>query len=76
MDKLLEILKSLRPDVNFETAGNLMDGEVLDSFDMIALVGEMETAYGVTVGLEELVPGNFNSASAMVGLLKRLGAKV
>jgi acyl carrier protein len=76
MDKLMDILRSLRPDINFETADQLMDGEVLDSFDMIALVGEMETAFGVTVGLEELVPKNFNSAAAMAGLLKGLGAKI
>jgi acyl carrier protein len=74
MNKLLEILRTLRPDINFETAVDLMDGEVLDSFDMIALVGEMETAFGVTVGLEELVPKNFNSVAAMAELLKSLGA--
>jgi hypothetical protein len=36
----------------------------------------MESAFGVTVGLEELVPENFNSAAAMAGLLKGLGAEI
>ena len=76
MTKLLEILKNVRPDINFETANALMDGDILDSFDMIAIVGEMEAAFGVNIGLEELVPQNFNSAADMLEMLKRLGAKL
>ncbi len=76
MTKLYEILKNIRPDINFETTGALMDGDILDSFDMIALVGEMEAAFGVNIGLEELVPQNFNSAADMLEMLKRLGAKL
>ena len=33
MEKLLEILKSIRDDVDFENETKLIDDEILDSFD-------------------------------------------
>ena len=74
MDKLLNILKNLRPDVAFETETAIIDDGLLDSFDIIALVAEVEAAFGVSIGLEDLEPVNFNSVSAMENLLSRLGA--
>jgi len=74
MDKLLEILKNLRPDVAFETQTAIIDDGLLDSFDIIALVAEVEATFGVSIGLEDLEPVNFNSVSAMEALLTRLGA--
>ena len=72
MDKLIEILTSIRPDIDFNTASDLIDNEVIDSFDIIAIVGELNNYYDVNIGVEELVPENFNSASAILGLIERL----
>ena len=35
MDKLLELLKGIRPDVDFETETALIDDGILDSFDSL-----------------------------------------
>ena len=72
MDKLLEILKDLRPDIDFETADKLIDDGVLDSFDIISLVGEINDIFDVEIGVEDLLPENFNSPAAMFALIKRL----
>ena len=74
MEKLLPILQAIRPDITFETQTAIMDDGLLDSFDIIALVAELESAFGVSIGLEDLAPENFNSLSTMEALLKRLGA--
>ena len=39
MEQLLEILSELRPDVDFENEDSLVTGGILDSFDIISLVG-------------------------------------
>ena len=41
MEQLMEILEELRPDVDFENETSLVDGGVLDSFDIVALAGEL-----------------------------------
>lgn len=72
MEQLLEILSSLHPDVNFETATDLIDEGVLDSLDIVTLVTEINAVFDVTVPAEEIVPENFNSADALMALIHRL----
>ena len=72
MDKLLEILKDLHPDVDFATATDLIDDGILDSLDIVTLVTEIDATLGVTIPAEEIVPENFNSAEALFALVERL----
>ena len=72
MEKLLEILSSLHPDVDFSTAEGLVDEWILDSLDIVTLVTEIDAELGVTVPAEEILPENFNSAAALYDLITRL----
>ena len=36
MEKVMEILKELRPDVDFENCTTLIDDGILDSFDIVS----------------------------------------
>lgn len=72
MDELMEILEELRPDVDFENETALIDDGVLDSFDIVALVGELNDAFDIEIKPNNLVPENFNSAEAMMALIERL----
>lgn len=72
MDEIIEILESLKPGVDYETADNLVDSRVLDSLTILALVPELEDAFDVTIPAVEIVPTNFNSAQAIDALVARL----
>lgn len=72
MEELLDILKELHPEVDFETCDTLIDDQILDSFDIVTIVAEIDGAYGVAIPAEELVPENFNSAKALYALVERL----
>ena len=74
MDKIVEILREIRPGVDWEAATSIIDDGLVDSFDMITLVGELEEAFGVRVGLEHLEPDNFNTVGAIMALIEELGA--
>ena len=56
MDELMEILEELRPDVDFENETSLIDDGVLDSFDIVALVGELNDAFDIEIKPNNLVP--------------------
>lgn len=71
MQKLLTVLQDLHPEVEGEAEG-LIENGVLDSFDIVTLVAEIDEAYGVTIPPEELTPENFDSAQALYGLICRL----
>lgn len=72
MEKILEILKSVRDDIDFETEDKLIDDNILDSFDIVSIVGELCDAYDITITVDEMEPENFNSAEAIHALVERL----
>ena len=72
MDELMRILSEIRPDVDFEHETKLIDNEILDSFDIIAVVGELNETFDIEIDVEDLEPENFNSASAILELVQKL----
>ena len=72
MDKLMRILSELRSDIDFETENALIDGGILDSFDIVTLVAEIDDTFGIEIPAEALIPENFNSAKAIFALIQQL----
>lgn len=72
MDKLLEILSNLHPDVDFETQENLIQDSILDSFDIVTLIAEIGEEFDVTISAKDIIPDNFNSAKSLYALIQRL----
>ena len=72
MEQLLNILAELHPEVDFETEEHLIDNKILDSFDIVTIVAEIDSEFDVSIPAEELVPENFNSADAIMALIQRL----
>ena len=72
MEKLLEILSELHPEVDFENNEELIDDGFLDSLDIVTIVTEIDAEFGVTIPAEEIIPENFNSAKALMALITKL----
>lgn len=72
MEKLMNILKELRPEVDFANEQKLIDNAVLDSFDMVSLIGELNEAFDVEISFDEIEPENFNSAERMWNMIQNL----
>lgn len=75
MEQLLEILKGIRPDVDFENETALIDDGILDSFDVVSIISELDDGFGVQVRITELDPENFNSAESIWKLVQELKEK-
>lgn len=71
-EQVLKILRSVRKDVDFEQATALIDDNVLDSFDIISIVSDLNEAFDVDITADELEPENFNTLDAIVELVKSL----
>lgn len=72
MEELLKILSDLHPDVDFETEEHLIDDMILDSFDIVSLITEINDEFDVTITAKDIVPENFNSAKALYELIQKL----
>ena len=72
MEKLLELLSDIRDDVDFENETQLIDGNILTSFDIIQIISVIDEEYDIAVPATEIKPVNFNSAKAIFDLIERL----
>ncbi|MDD5946541.1 MAG: acyl carrier protein [Oscillospiraceae bacterium] len=72
MDTIMDILKDLHEDVDFESCTTLIDDGILDSFDIISIITEINSEFGVAIPADKIVPENFNSAKALAELVEEL----
>jgi len=66
------MLAELLPDISIESADRLVDDGYIDSFEMVSLVMELNETFGVSIGVLEITPENFNSARAIWSLIESL----
>ncbi len=72
MEELIEILKDIDSEVDYENCTTLIDEGYLDSLAIISLVAEIEETFDVQIPTVEIIPDNFNSAKAIWDLINRL----
>lgn len=72
MEKLIEILEDIQPDVDYKTCEDLIGGHYLDSLSIISLISEIEEEFDITVPAVEIIPDNFNSAKKIMAMINRL----
>ena len=68
----MEILENLHPEIDFNTCETLIDDGLIDSFDIVTIISEINEEYDVVIPAEEIVPDNFNSAKALYALIQKL----
>lgn len=71
-NRILEIVSDIRPDVDFQVENALIDDGILDSFDIVSIISELNDEYEISIRVTELGPANFNSLDAIVNLVNRL----
>ena len=72
MDNIIEILEQIKPGVDFNTEENLIEEEILDSFDIVTLVAKLNEEFDIEITPADLIPENFNSAQKIYELVTRL----
>jgi acyl carrier protein len=74
MQALLKILQEIRPEHDFASSTDFIADGMLDSFDVVALVADLEKAYAISIRGTDIVPENFASLKAIEELLRKSGA--
>ncbi len=72
MEQLLELLKDINEDIDFTKQTAIIDDEIIDSLDLTGLIADMESTFGISIGMNDIVVENFNTVDAMWALIQRL----
>lgn len=74
-EQIVEILKEIRPEFEFEGVENFFEEGMLDSFDLMTLVSTLESRFGVKIDGTDILPENFANVEAIAALLERTPQK-
>ncbi len=72
MEKLLEMLASIKPGVDFAKSNSIIDDGLLASMDILKLANQINDEFDIEITVTDLVPENFNSVDAMMEMIERL----
>ena len=75
-EQIIKILTELRPEFDFRQEGvDFIEEGMLDSFDLVTLVNELDNTFGISIDGVDILPENFSSVDAIAALLVKNGAK-
>ena len=72
MEEIVKILEQIKPGVDFNSEENLIEEEILDSFDIVTLVAKLNEEFDIEITPADLRPEKFNSAQKIFELVTRL----
>lgn len=70
-DQIKEILTRLRPEFDFSEDVNFIEEGMLDSFDVVSLVSELEENFGININGVDILPENFSSIENIKSLINK-----
>ncbi len=69
--EILEILKEIKPEADFENCDDFIAASLLDSYEIVELVEALEDNFGVFIDGMEILPENFKSVDTIKALIER-----
>ena len=73
MKTVLEVLKGIRPEFDFTTSEDFIADGMLDSFDVVTLINELDSRYGISIAGTDILPENVRNIAAIEQLLHKYG---
>lgn len=73
MKSILDILSGIRPEFDFSASDDFLADGMLDSFDMLALVSDLDHEFSIRIEGTQIVPENFRNVEAIRNLLAKHG---
>jgi acyl carrier protein len=74
-ERILQILKEIRPESDFAKSTDFLADGLLDSFYMVTLVATLDKAFSISIEGTEIIPENFSNVDTIRRLLLKYGVK-
>ena len=74
-ERILAILKKVKPTKDLSGIENIIEGGYLDSFELLGLISYLTDEFNISIEIDEMVPENFNSVEAIAQMIDRLSGK-
>ena len=72
MEQLLELLKEVKSDIDFEKETDLVDEGLLDSLEIVTIIASIEEKFGIEINPDDVDHDNFQSAKTMWKMIQTI----
>lgn len=72
MERIIELLQEIKEDIDYENEANLIDDELLDSFDILQLISALDDEFDISIPAAMIIPENFNNVEALWNMVQEL----
>ncbi len=72
-EKIKQIILSQKNDVEIpeDTGASLLDSGIIDSFDIVDLVGSIEEKFCIEIDGDDIIPDNFQSIDSIAAMIEK-----
>lgn len=70
-EEILEVLAGINEDADFENSTDFIEDGLLDSFEIVSLVDELESAFDIEISGADIIPDNFMSIETIAELINK-----
>lgn len=70
-DSILEVLREVNEDADFESSSDFIEDGLIDSFEIVDLVSKLEDKFPVEIRGTDIIPENFVNLEAIEKLVKK-----
>lgn len=70
-DRILELLKQVSEDADFEHSANFIEDGLMDSFQIVDLVSELEDEFSIEISGKDIIPENFMNLDTIGAMVRK-----
>lgn len=71
-EHIIDVLKRIDEDIVEDLDRDLIESDILDSFDIVKLTVVLEEAFGIVIDVDMVEPENFCTANAIISMVESL----
>lgn len=71
-EQVLEVLRNVNPNIADNVEANLLETGLIDSFEIVNVVLELEDAFDIIIDPELVLPENFQTINNIVKLVENI----
>ena len=71
-EKILEVLREVNEEILEDTERDLLATGILDSFDIVNMVVELEEAFDIVIDVDLVTPDNSRTADSIINVMENI----
>ena len=70
-EKIIKALEAVCDESDFKTSEDFIEDGIIDSFQIVELVGELEEVFDIDISGDDILPENFVNLAAICELISK-----